>query len=217
MDIALVFYSVAAIIVFCVWFKLFIEDTTTAMNDYRSWFILTTASIAWPITIPIALIELLLKKDRLDHQSEIIPSFQFPLSCRIQTNSTLPLGYVLKLAGLITDQQVTTALEAQQTFHRHRRIGEIIAYFGWLQPDTVDFFAEYLPQISSLPQQPIGQYLKQAKLLNDEQIEDILATQKQTRRRFGEVAVEKGWIKSETVSLILQYAGDNSTTTDQSS
>ncbi|MGB3404352.1 MAG: hypothetical protein WBA77_16835 [Microcoleaceae cyanobacterium] len=211
MDIALVFYSVAAITVFCVWFKLFIEDTTTAMNDYRSWLILTTASIAWPITIPLSLIELLLKQDRHDDESEIIPSFQLPFSCGMQSHYTLPLGYILKQAGLITDHQVTTALQAQQTFHRHRRIGEIITYFGWLQPDTVDFFAESLPQISRLPQQPIGQYLKQAKLLNDEQIEDILATQQQTRRKFGEVAVEKGWIKSETITLILRYTEDHLT------
>lgn len=211
MGIVLVFYSVAAITVFCAWFKLFIEDTTTAMDDYRSWLILTTASIAWPVTIPIALIELLLKEDDYEDYQVMIPSLQFSLSSRLQTNSTLPLGYILKQAGLITEHQVTTALEAQQTFHRHRRIGEIIAYFGWLQPETIDFFAESLPQISRLPHQPIGQYLKQAKLLNDEQIEDILTTQQQTRRRFGEVAVEKGWIKSETIALILRYTGDNLT------
>jgi hypothetical protein len=169
MGIALVFYFVAAITAFCAWFKLFVEDTTTAMNDYRSWLILMIASLAWPVVVPVALIELLLQDQANENRLFILASFQSPFNPRDVPANTLPLGYLLKQAGLITDSQVMTALEAQQTVQRHLRIGEIIAEYGWLQPDTVDFFAESLPQISSLPQQPIGQYLKQAKLLNDEQ------------------------------------------------
>jgi hypothetical protein len=209
MGIVLVFYSVAAITAFCAWFKLFVEDTTTAMNDYRSWLMLMIASLAWPVVIPVALIELLLKDQANDNCPSIIASFQFPFNPAGSNPNTLPLGYLLRQAGLITESQVMTALEAQQTVQRHLRIGEIIAHYGWLQPETIDFFAEYLPQISSLPQQPIGQYLKQAKLLNDEQIEDILVTQQQTSLRFGEVAVEKGWVKPETITLILHYVGGN--------
>ncbi len=212
MGIALVFYSIVGITAFCAWFKLFIEDTTTAMNDYRSWLILMSASLAWPIAVPLALIELLLQDETDNRHQQTITYFQLPLNPGILTTNTLPLGYLLKQAGLITESQVMTALETQQTSQRHRRIGEIIVNYGWLQPDTVDFFAEYLPQISSLPQQPIGQYLKQAKLLNDKQIEDILTTQQQTQLKFGEVAVGKGWIKPETIALILRYIGPNPTT-----
>jgi hypothetical protein len=212
MGIVLVFYSVAAITAFCAWFKLFVEDTTTAMNDYRSWLILIIASLAWPVVAPVALIELLLQDQANENRPFIIASFQSPFNPRGLPPNTLPLGYILKQAGLITDSQVMTALEAQQTLQRHLRIGEIIADYGWLQPETIDFFAEYLPQISSLPQQPIGQYLKRAKLLNDEQIEDILVAQQQTHLKFGEVAVEKGWVKPETITLILRYIGGNPTT-----
>ncbi|MGB3533155.1 MAG: hypothetical protein WBA13_06520 [Microcoleaceae cyanobacterium] len=206
MGIALIFYFVAAITAFCVWFKLLIEDTTTAINDYRSWLILIIASLIWPLTTPIALIELLLQADIDDPHQPPLTSFQSRLNLKASTNS-LPLGYILKQAGLITEYQVVKALEAQQTSQRHRRIGEIIVYYGWLQPETIDFFAEDLPQVSRLPQQPIGQYLKQAKLLDDEQIEDILTTQQQTQLMFGEVAVKKGWIKPETITLILRYIG----------
>lgn len=212
MGIVLVFYSVVAITAFCAWFKLFVEDTTTAMNDYRSWLILIIASLAWPVVVPVALIELLLQGQANHNRPFIVASFPSSFNPGGTPPNPLPLGYLLKQAGLITDSQVMTALEAQQTVQRHLRIGEIIAHNGWLQPETIDFFAEDLPQISSLPQQPIGQYLKQAKLLNDRQIEEILITQQQTRLRFGEVAVEKGWVKPETITLILRYAGDNPST-----
>ena len=121
----------------------------------------------------------------------------------------LPLGYLLKRAGLVSESQITRALEVQQTTHRHLRIGEIIASYGWLKQETIDFFAEALPQIRNSPQQPIGQYLKRAKLLDDGQISKILAEQSHSHLRFGEVAVLKGWIKSETIDFFLRYLQGN--------
>ncbi len=213
MGIVLISYFVITVFIFCVWFKLFIEDTTTAINDRTSWFILLTASIIWPITVPIALLELFLRKHSTKRMDQ--PSF---IPERLQSNRTstgsgvLPLGYILKQAGLITELQVAAALKAQQTSQSHLRIGEIIAENGWLQQETIDFFAEHLLQIAQLPKKPIGQYLKQAKLLNDAQIDDILEIQKQTSLKFGEVAVQKGWVKPETINFILHCLGSNSTT-----
>ncbi len=115
------------------------------------------------------------------------------------------IGQVLQEAGLITPDQVNQVLDAQSQ-QQKQRFGEILASWGWLQQETVDFFVEELPQVATLTQkQPIGYYLKAAKLLNDEQIAMILAEQDQTRLRFGELAARKGWIKQQTVDSIISY------------
>ncbi len=124
-------------------------------------------------------------------------------------SNPLPLGYLLKRAGLVSESQITRALEVQQTTHRNLRIGEIIANYGWLKQETIDFFADALPQIRNSPKQPIGQYLKRAKLLDDSQISQILAEQSYRNLRFGEVAVLKGWVKSETIDFFLRYLQGN--------
>ncbi|MEL7039002.1 MAG: WecB/TagA/CpsF family glycosyltransferase [Cyanobacteria bacterium J06592_8] len=137
------------------------------------------------------------------------PDFSRPAGSAVQ----MPLlGQLLQEAGLITASQVNSVLDAQANQH-HLRFGEIVANWGWVNQETIDFFAEELPKVALEPhKQPIGHYLKAAKLLNDWQVEAILAEQNQTRMRFGEIAVQKGWLKNETVDSILRYlAGDLST------
>ncbi len=132
------------------------------------------------------------------------PSFHTP----DPTISGIPMpliGQVLQEAGLITLDQVNQVLDAQSQ-QPEQRFGEILASWGWLPQETVDFFAEELPQVAIQAQrQPIGYYLKAAKLLNDEQIATLLAEQSQTRLRFGELAAHKGWLKQETVDSIISY------------
>lgn len=73
---------------------------------------------------------------------------------------------------------------------------------------TADFFAEGLPALQNRhSKQPLGQYLKEAALLNEEQIATILREQKQTGLRFGELAVKKGWLKSTTIDFFLNLLG----------
>lgn len=135
---------------------------------------------------------------------------QFSLLSSATPNWQMPLlGQILQEAGLITPAQVNMVLDAQAK-QRHLRFGEIIARRGWVHQDTIDFFAEQLPQVAmESRKQPIGYYLKQARLLDEWQIEAILSEQSTTQMRFGEIAVEKGWLKKETVDSILRYlAGD---------
>ena len=74
------------------------------------------------------------------------------------------------------------------------------------KPQTADFFAEgWDNAFSEQPKQPIGQYLKQAGLLNERQIQTILVAQKQSERKFGELAISKGWIKQATIDFFLRY------------
>jgi N-acetylglucosaminyldiphosphoundecaprenol N-acetyl-beta-D-mannosaminyltransferase len=114
-----------------------------------------------------------------------------------------PIGQLLKRAGLISSEQVAEILE-EQAYQRHFRFGDLLAQRGWVKPETIDFFAEELPELATThPTQPLGQYLKKAALLNDDQIRRILNYQRKTGMKFGEIAVLKGWVKQETIDCFL--------------
>jgi tetratricopeptide (TPR) repeat protein len=122
-----------------------------------------------------------------------------------KTSSIKQLGVVLQQADLVSSTQVKIALREQAQF-KTKRIGEILARRGWLKQETADFFVEQWPNLlSHRVKQPIGQYFKKAALLSDRQIEAILAEQKQTKLKFGELAVKKGWLKSNTIDFFLTY------------
>jgi exopolysaccharide biosynthesis WecB/TagA/CpsF family protein len=114
----------------------------------------------------------------------------------------LPIGQLLQEAGLLSAQQVDTILSAQAEYRR--RFGDLVVEQGWLHPQTIDFFSEEFPRLPTHQDiQPIGHYLKSAALLNEQQIHAILAEQSQCGRKFGEIAVVKGWVPQPTVELLL--------------
>jgi hypothetical protein len=53
--------------------------------------------------------------------------------------------------------------------------------------------------------QPIGQVLKQAGLLNEGQIQVALMDQSCSGLLFGEILVARGWIKPETITFFLEH------------
>ena len=115
------------------------------------------------------------------------------------------LGQMLQDAGLISATQVKMVLDAQAKIPG-MRFGEIVVHWGWLEKETVDFFADQLPQlVNEKERQPIGYYLQQAKLLTEEQVQEILEEQRQVNMRFGELAVQKGWVKQQTLDTVLFY------------
>ena len=124
------------------------------------------------------------------------------------------LGAVLQQAGLVSDDQVKTALIQQKQIGNNLRIGEILAFQGRIDPKTADFFAERWHIVTKeKAQQPIGQYLKQAALLNEQQIQEILEEQQQSKLKFGEMAIAKGWLKPATVSFFVKYLTPQSKST----
>ena len=114
------------------------------------------------------------------------------------------LGEILRDADLITEAQLQTVLQDKQKY-KHQKIGEILALRGWLKPETVDFFAEEwqicLQQGASYP---IGEYFKQAGLLEENDIEIILSLQVKLKRKFGEIAVNQGLVKRKTLNFFLE-------------
>jgi tetratricopeptide (TPR) repeat protein len=124
-----------------------------------------------------------------------------------KTSAIELLGEVLQQAGLVTNEQIETALR-EQSQSNHRKIGELLALRGWIEPKTADFFAEQWSQLLKQKQKELlGQYLKQAGLLDEEQIRDIVKEQEQTSLRFGEIAVLKGWLNQSTIDFFLKNLG----------
>ena len=118
----------------------------------------------------------------------------------------LPLGAVLLQAGLVSGDNVKQALQKQRNDGIKLRIGEILVSQGCINSRTADFFAEeWFDVIQTKSKQPLGQYLKQAALLSDSQIQAILNEQKQSKLRFGELAIAKGWLQQTTVDFFLRY------------
>jgi hypothetical protein len=122
-----------------------------------------------------------------------------------KNSASEPLGLVLQKADLVSAEQVNVALSAQKKADR-RRLGEILAAKGVIKQETADFFAQIWPNLFDRPQtEPIGQYLKAAALLDEEQIEIILEEQKLTGDKFGTIAVLKGWLRQNTIDFFVEH------------
>lgn len=120
-----------------------------------------------------------------------------------------PLGTVLQQAKLVTPSQLEAAL-TQQTQQPQRRIGEILAHQGLINQQTANFFAEQwhliVQQAKQGSPQSLGYYLQEAGLLNEQQLNTILAEQGQGKLwvRLGALAVLKGWLNQTTVDFLLE-------------
>ncbi|MBE9241301.1 hypothetical protein [Synechocystis salina] len=122
------------------------------------------------------------------------------------------LGEILRDADLITEAQIQVALQDQQ--YSPLPIGEILVVRGWLHQETVDFFAESWPRmVKTRDRRPLGYYLQQAHLLQEEQVDLILEEQRKLGIRFGSVAVLKGWMKQKTLDYFLEYLAPEARTT----
>ena len=116
----------------------------------------------------------------------------------------VPLGLALQNAGLISQEQLQKALELQSRYTQ-MKLGEILVLQEGIRAKTIEFFVKKRAEIAIKGQEfPIGYYLQDASLLNDKQIETILEEQKKTKKKFGEIAVEKGWIKKDTIDFFLK-------------
>ena len=115
-----------------------------------------------------------------------------------------PIGEILQEADLISIPQLEVALR-DRVYNQDLRLGEILALRGWIKQDTADFFVqEWFKVINRRIEHPIGFYLKQAGLLEGQDVERILSLQHKHSLRFGDTAIKQGLIKSNTVNFFLQ-------------
>ncbi len=113
------------------------------------------------------------------------------------------LGVLLQNAGLISQEQLQNALDIQAKYAQ-MKLGEILVLQEGIRAKTIDFFVNKWHMFLAQGQQfPIGYYLKQACLLNEQQIQTILEEQKNNQQKFGVLAVKKGWIQQNTINFFL--------------
>lgn len=90
---------------------------------------------------------------------------------------TKKLGTILQEADLITDREIELALQTQINTP-HSKIGEILAQQNSIKAETADFFAREWSKIVLQPEKDVlGYYLRQAAILDREQVEIILSEQ----------------------------------------
>lgn len=126
--------------------------------------------------------------------------YKFPHVLQIEY---LPLGEVLQQAGLLSPQIIRQALQFQAS-EGQSLFGEILVQQGYIRKETVDFFVDDLPQLVRLKNSlRLGDYFEHAGLLNSAQIAQTLRHQSQTKRKFGEIITQQGWINPQTLNWFV--------------
>lgn len=127
-----------------------------------------------------------------------------------------PIGEILQKANLISSAQIDVALRDQKRYQELNlgdlKIGEILALRGWLKQETADFFAKKWNTLLSQEQKkPLGYYLCEAALLNEQQIIYLLEEQQKlsTKLRLGELAYLEGWLNLKTINYFVKNLSDS--------
>ena len=119
-------------------------------------------------------------------------------------NNKLLLGSLLQNAGLISIEQLQTALKTQKQY-TEMKLGEILILQEGIRAKTISFFVEQWQEMVLQGKQfLLGYYLKRAYLLSEQQIETILQEQQNNQKRFGTLAVQKGWIDQKTIDFFVK-------------
>ncbi|MEM9567946.1 MAG: WecB/TagA/CpsF family glycosyltransferase, partial [Cyanobacteria bacterium P01_E01_bin.34] len=112
-------------------------------------------------------------------------------------------------AGLLTEEQLNVARSQQQDYP-HLTLAEIVSVRGWLTKQTVNFFIERLPSLQhDMRQQPLGDYLVAAGLIDSTQLAVLLlerqsdAHRREEQQCIGGLAVQHGWLTRQTVDFFL--------------
>ena len=117
-------------------------------------------------------------------------------------NKETSLGLLLQNAGLICQNKLQNALEAQKQYS-NMNLGEILVLQAGIRPKTIDFFCNWQEIILQGKQFPLGYYLSKADLLSEQQIKTILQEQQSNKRKFGIIAIEKGWVEPKTIDFFV--------------
>ena len=65
-------YLSGSIIFFCYWLVFFLKDKTTPNSHLISWVVLIIAAAIWPLSAPLAMIELINKAKQKQDKSEVL-------------------------------------------------------------------------------------------------------------------------------------------------
>lgn len=113
-----------------------------------------------------------------------------------------PLGQQLVETGLLTEDQLETALKIQ-TEHNDKLLGQVLIEQGFLSEDEFEKFMQTRMAI----QQPLGELLIQREAITREQLHAALSVQMQagpSAKPLGQLLVDQGAIAQETLDDIVQ-------------
>ncbi|MEO1131513.1 MAG: hypothetical protein AAFX40_02275 [Cyanobacteria bacterium J06639_1] len=119
----------------------------------------------------------------------------------------VPFGQMLGEAGLLNAEQID-ALVSLHLDDPSCKFGDLAVREGYIKQETVDFMSVRLPQLLKASwHYPLGQYLRLAALLDDEQVSLILMEQAASPQPalFGELAIAKGWVSRRTVNWTIEH------------
>ncbi|VEP17828.1 hypothetical protein H1P_6480007 [Hyella patelloides LEGE 07179] len=118
-------------------------------------------------------------------------------------NNNLLMGMFLQDADLISSYQWQNALDIQAKYTKVK-LEQILVSQKIIKPQTLDFFGNQWQKIKEEGRQfPIGYYLQDSGLLNEQQVHNILREQEKNNLKFGDIAVNQGWIKQGTINFFL--------------
>jgi len=127
-------------------------------------------------------------------------------SSNMTKDSTKVLLEHLQDAGILTLGQIQVARQDRK-YLNYLDLEEALVLRGWLSSQTVYFFQKkWTEELNQKIKKPLGYYLTESGLLNEQEVEEILEEQKKPNNslRFGEIAVKKGLIKQKTVDFFIK-------------
>ncbi len=115
------------------------------------------------------------------------------------------LGEILLEAKKITEKQLTEALTIQEK--TKEKLGEILVRLGYLKRSDINI-ALLFQENSNVPLSNslrLGQILEKSKIINESQLNEALAIQKQNPdKKLGEILVELGYINKSDLEFGLK-------------
>jgi hypothetical protein len=121
------------------------------------------------------------------------------------------LGRLLVQRGVITDEQLETALRVQRD--EGGMLGEILTAKGWVTPLSIaaavarqreaKMADQGSDQRRAINWTPLGALLVERRLISDVELKQALALQRDQGGFLGEILVEQGWLSASDLVLAL--------------
>jgi len=120
------------------------------------------------------------------------------------------LALRLTKADLISEQQVEIAL-LDLSHNPDFTLEKVIFLRGWLQEQTILFFAQELPKLleQNEPKISLDKCLQNAGLIDNLQVDKILQYQQENDCDFSTSLQQLGYIKKSTLKFFLRYLANN--------
>ena len=122
----------------------------------------------------------------------------------------LRIGELLLKAGIVTSKEINIASMVQEVYPKEK-FGKILVDRGLVKPQTMNFFLQRFPLIHrELHHPPIGHYLQEAGVMDEDRVARVLKLQKKSPLpvKFGHMAASAGFVNQLTVDIILVQTND---------